>query len=140
MKPQLFSILIFFCGLTVIFATETQGQNNLQPVGLQVEYQTEPLGISTKTPRFSWKLSDPNFTQGQKQTAYQIFVASNKTLLSEDNADVWNSGKVESDQSVLVPYGRTNNLKSSCEYYWKVQVFDKDGKPTAWSEPARFVT
>ncbi|MDR1268235.1 MAG: family 78 glycoside hydrolase catalytic domain, partial [Planctomycetaceae bacterium] len=140
MKPQLFSILIFFCGLTVIFATETQGQNNLQPVGLQVEYQTEPLGIGTKTPRFSWKLSDPNFTQGQKQTAYQIFVASNKTLLSENNADIWNSGKVESDQSVLIPYSGTNNLKSGCEYYWKVQVFDKDGKPTTWSEPARFVT
>ncbi|MDR1492470.1 MAG: glycoside hydrolase family 78 protein, partial [Planctomycetaceae bacterium] len=106
----------------------------------QVEYQTEPLGIETKTPRFSWKLSDPNFTKGQKQTAYQIFVASNKMLLSENNADIWNSGKVESDQSLLIPYNGKNELKSSCEYYWKVLVFDKDGKSTTWSEPARFVT
>jgi alpha-L-rhamnosidase len=115
-------------------------QKYLQPAGLQVEYQTEPLGIGTNTPRFSWKLSDPNFTQGQKQTAYKILVASGKTLLSEGKADVWKSGKVESAQSVLVPYGGPNNLKSSREYYWKAQVFDKDGKPSAWSEPARFAT
>jgi alpha-L-rhamnosidase len=140
MTKLIFSFLIFFCALTFVFETKTQGQNNLQPVGLQVEYQTEPLGIGTKTPRFSWRLSDPNFTQNQKQTAYQILVATNKILLSKNNADVWNSGKVESDQSLLIPYSGKSELKSSREYYWKVHVFDQNGMPTAWSEPARFVT
>ncbi|MDR1053931.1 MAG: alpha-L-rhamnosidase N-terminal domain-containing protein, partial [Planctomycetaceae bacterium] len=144
MTKHIFSSLILLCGLTVIFAMESRGQDSttpeLRPVSLQVDYQTEPIGIGTKTPRFSWKLSDPNFTQGQKQTAYQIQIASSKKLLSANNADVWDSGKVESDQSVLVPYGGKNVLQSSREYFWRVQVFDKDGKPTAWSEPARFVT
>ncbi|MDR0610093.1 MAG: glycoside hydrolase family 78 protein [Planctomycetaceae bacterium] len=140
MRKLDFLFLTVVCILTVILVSESQGQTSLQPVGLQVEYQTEPIGIGTKTPCFSWKLSDSNFTQGQKQTAYQIFVASNKKLLAENNADIWNSGKVESDQSLLISYSGKKELQSSREYYWKVQVFDKDGKPSAWSEPVRFVT
>ncbi|MDR1479634.1 MAG: hypothetical protein LBJ00_11910, partial [Planctomycetaceae bacterium] len=69
MTKYVFSSLIFLCGLVAVFATELRGQDGLQPVGLQVEYQTEPIGIGTQTPRFSWKISDPNFTRGQKQTA-----------------------------------------------------------------------
>jgi len=121
------------------FGTAANAENGLLPVNLQAEYQTEPLGIGTKTPRLSWKFVDPNFTQGQKQTAYQILIASSETLLSEENADVWNSGKIESEQSLLVPYSGKNELQTSREYFWKVQIFDKDGK-SSWSKPARFVT
>jgi len=36
---------------------------------LRCEYLTDPLGIDTPHPRFSWKLLDPGKTHGQKQTA-----------------------------------------------------------------------
>jgi hypothetical protein len=31
-------------------------------------------------------------------------------------------------------------LQSGREYFWKVMVYDKDGKPSKWSKPAHFVT
>ncbi|MDR0869936.1 MAG: family 78 glycoside hydrolase catalytic domain, partial [Planctomycetaceae bacterium] len=105
---------------------------------MKCEYRTVPVGIDTATPYFGWKISDPLFVQGQKQTAYHLLVASNKELLVPNQADVWDSGKVSSSNSVLVPFAG-KELLSNQTYYWKVQVFDKDGKPSAWSEPTSFV-
>lgn len=72
--------------------------------GLQCEYLSDPLGIDVKTPRFSWKLSDSEQTRGQKQTGYQILVASSPSILAQDHGDVWDSGQVESSQSALIPF------------------------------------
>jgi alpha-L-rhamnosidase len=66
-------------------------------------------------------------------------VASSIAKLTETEADVWNSGKINSSESVLVPFGG-KKLHSSSAYFWKVQVYDKDGNPSEWSKPARFVT
>lgn len=52
------------------------------------------------------------------------------------NADVWDSGIVKSEQSHLVSCGF--KLQSGQDYYWKIQVWDKDGKPSSWSKTARF--
>jgi alpha-L-rhamnosidase len=111
----------------------------LKPVRLQCEYRSEPLGIDVETPRFSWQMLDENCTRGQKQTAFHILAASSPELLTESRADVWNSGRISSPQSLSVPFAG-KKLTSSHAYFWKVQVFDKDGKPSAWSDPARFVT
>ncbi|MDR1130383.1 MAG: hypothetical protein LBK96_05335, partial [Prevotellaceae bacterium] len=62
--------------------------------------------------------------RGQRQTAYHLLVASSLKKLTETGADVWNSGKVNSPQSVLVPF-EGNELQSSREYFWKVMVYDK---------------
>ncbi|MDR2764662.1 MAG: hypothetical protein LBB90_06485 [Tannerella sp.] len=109
------------------------------PVDLQCEHRTNPLGIDTEKPRFGWKLFDPAATRGQKQTAYQVLVASDSSRLAQGEGDVWDSGKVMSAQSVLVPFGG-RELASGHNYFWKVRVFDKDGNPSEWSEPAGFVT
>jgi alpha-L-rhamnosidase len=90
-------------------------------------------------PRFGWQLLDPKHVRGQAQTAYHILVASNPKKLMEAEADVWNSGKINSSQSVLIPFGG-KKLHSSSAYFWKVKVYDKDGNPSEWSKPARFVT
>jgi alpha-L-rhamnosidase len=66
-------------------------------------------------------------------------VASSIDKLTETEADVWNSGKINSPESVLTPFGG-KQLRSSSAYFWKVQVYDKDGNPSEWSEPTRFVT
>ena len=90
---------------------------------LRVENLEKPLGIDTDKPRFSWIiLSDK---QDVKQIAYQIIVTTNK-------GEVWNSGRVESDQQLWVPYGG-EKLKSATQCSWKVKVWTTAGE-TAWSE------
>jgi alpha-L-rhamnosidase len=95
--------------------------------------------MDVSAPRFGWQLSDPKHVRGQSQTAYTILVASSLQNLTETDADVWNSGKVNASQSLLVPFGG-KKLHSSSAYCWKVRVYDKDGNPSEWSKPARFIT
>lgn len=104
---------------------------------LTVDYVENPVGIDNSTPLFGWNISDPD-TRGQKQTAYRIGVSTSEKKLENDEFDVWDSGKTESDVSVAVPYGGTT-LTPSTRYFWKVTVFDKDNAPHV-SETACFET
>ena len=89
---------------------------------LRVENLEKPLGINTAEPRFSWIiLSDK---QDVRQTAYQIIV-------STDQGEVWNSGKVESDQQLWVHY-KGKPLKSAMQCTWKVKVWTTVGE-SEWS-------
>lgn len=125
-------LLLAACNISLRDTSQTLFVNELQ-----IEYLTDPLGIDTETPRFSWRLSDKNDTRGQKQTAYQVLVASEKSLLNDDQADIWNSSKVSGNQSALVPYGG-KKLISGQQYFWKVRVWDKNIKPSPWSSVAHF--
>ncbi|MFH1717237.1 MAG: family 78 glycoside hydrolase catalytic domain, partial [Planctomycetota bacterium] len=102
---------------------------------LRCEYRVNPQGIDVTEPRLSWICNLPN--RGQMQSAYQILVAGNEEELSQNKGSLWNSGKVKSDQSNQVVY-RGKPLQSRMRCYWKVRVWDKDGKETAWSEPAEW--
>jgi alpha-L-rhamnosidase len=108
---------------------------------LRCEYRENPIGIDSGKPRLSWKLETGNLKldRGIKQTAYQILVASSEALLKKDQGDLWDSGKVVSDQSVAVRYAGAW-LASETRYWWKVRVYDQDAKGSAWSAPARFLT
>ena len=110
-------------------------QKFLQVGQLKCEALINPLGIDNTTPHFSWILTSPNL--GEEQTAYQLLVASSEVLLSEDKADLWNTGKVKSDQSIWVHY-QGKPLVSKSMAYWKVRVWDSKGNVTDWSEPAFF--
>jgi alpha-L-rhamnosidase len=96
-----------------------------RPVGLKCDSLVAPLGIDTANPLLSWRLQDKD--RGAKQTAYEILVSS-KPAASSAKADVWDSGRVESEQSVDVPYAGTQ-LQAQKRYYWRVKAWDKDGKP-----------
>jgi alpha-L-rhamnosidase len=102
---------------------------------LRCEYLTNPRGIDVTKPRLSWVLEDigqkPEI-RGQRQTAYQLLVASTSELLANDRGDLWDSGKVEEDQSIQVEY-KGKPLDSRLRCFWKVRVWDKDGNPSAWS-------
>jgi alpha-L-rhamnosidase len=67
-----------------------------------VEYTETPLAVGTKSPRFSWEV--PLAGRGRKQSAYQLLVATTEALLEAGQADLWDSGKVISAQSVNVAY------------------------------------
>ena len=105
---------------------------------LRCEYLEGPLGIDTPQPRLSWILgADKRGGRGQGQSAYQIMVARNRNELDAGQGDLWDSGKVTSDQSVQVRYAG-KPLVSEEECFWKVRVWDEQGKPSAWSRPARW--
>lgn len=102
---------------------------------LSCEYLTNPLGIDVSQPRLSWQLqSDQPDTM---QAAYHLLVASTRALLDADTGDLWDSGRVESDASVLVAYGGAA-LLSRQEVFWKVRVWDNYGRESGWSTPARW--
>src|SRR5208337_2418344 len=129
-----FPLAILIVAISCLSALAAEGV--LQPLDLRCEYRTNPLGIDTLKPRLRWALAalDPN-ARGQRQTAYQILVASSEERLSRDQGDLWDTGRVESDKSIQVPY-EGKLLASGAPVWWKVRVWDNNGKPSAWSEPA----
>lgn len=70
--------------------------------GLRTEQMVDPMGLDTAVPRMSWRLESSQ--RNVMQTAYRILVASSPELLAQDKGDLWDSGKVESDASVWIPY------------------------------------
>ncbi|MGC4032060.1 MAG: family 78 glycoside hydrolase catalytic domain [Tepidisphaeraceae bacterium] len=103
---------------------------------LRCERRIHPIDLDTPTPTFSWTLADPA-THGQRQTAYRILVASTAEHLANDTADLWDSGRVESNDTLNVTYAGTR-LVSRQQAFWTVQAWDKDGVATPRSEPAAF--
>ncbi len=103
------------------------------PVRLRTEYLENPPGIDKPTPHLSWQ-SDGS-ERNWKQTAYQVLVASRSELLSPGRADVWDSGKIDSDESVGIAY-HGPALESRHRYFWKVRVWEASGQVSESAEPA----
>ena len=102
---------------------------------VRCEYQVNPLAIDTAEPRLSWILGSDK--RGQSQTAYQILVATSPDKLQQGQGDLWDSGKVRSDQSVQVVYAG-KPLSSQARAYWKVRVWDIRDAVSDWSAPAQW--
>lgn len=104
----------------------------LRVTGLKCEYAVNPLGVDVAAPRLSWQVaSDQN---GERQTAWQVLVASSREALAADRGDLWDSGKVAGDQTTLIPYAG-KALASSRQVFWKVRSWDRAGRPSDWSAP-----
>jgi alpha-L-rhamnosidase len=100
---------------------------------LRCEHLENPQGIDATQPRLSWMLHASE--HDVKQAAYQILVASDESKLKPGEADLWDSGKVSSDESILVPYaGKPPASRTEC--FWAVRVWDVDGKASDLSKPA----
>lgn len=122
-KALIVSVILHLVVLSVV------AQVNVQD--LRTEHLTNPIGIDVLQPRFSWQLES-----GQRnvvQTAYEIEVSG------PGKSVAWKSGKVMSDASVHVAYNGAA-LQNGTRYTWKVRVWDKSGKASAWSSPAFFQT
>lgn len=100
---------------------------------LTCEYRTNPLGIDAAKPRLGWQLAPA--LHAVHQTAYQILVAGDLSKLESDVGDLWNSGKVDSEESVDVVYNG-QPMRSSLRCYWKVRIWYSNNVRGEWSEPA----
>lgn len=114
-----------------VFAQQGPGA----PFDLRCEYLTNPMGIDVQQPRFSWVLVDSD--RGELQSAYQVLVASSPRLLAQQKGDLWDSGKVQSDNSIHVVYAG-KPLESGHVYYWEARFWDSQGRASAYSQPAHF--
>jgi alpha-L-rhamnosidase len=125
-------------GLALVAAGAVFFSSALSPAALAVgelrcEFLQNPAGIDTPQPRLSWVLNAA--APGQKQTAYQVLVAGSVRQLQPGQADLWDSGNIASDQSIHLRYaGKPLAARQQC--FWKVRVWDKDAKASAWSKPA----
>ena len=123
---------LFVC-LAVVAGSLISKGSDLNALRLRCEYLSNPIGIDVAAPRFSWTLKSDE--RGQKQTAYQVVVASTEERLATDEGDLWDSGKVALDRTLQVDYaGRALTSRQRC--CWKVRAWDKDGQPSPWSEVA----
>jgi hypothetical protein len=121
--------------LTLLLAacTALTGFASFQVADLRTELATNPLGIDVPAPRLGWKVASDE--RGQKQTAWRVLVASRPEELAADRGDLWDSGRVDSDQTTFVSYAG-KPLASSQQVFWKVRSWDREGNPSAWSAPA----
>lgn len=117
------SILISLLAL-LMMGCQVSGGSSLKVEETTVEMRKNPEGVAVSAPRFSWQLVTDK--QDVMQTAYQIEVADSDKGLQAGSGLVWNSGRVESGQSVLVKYAGAP-LESGQKYWWRVTVWTNTG-------------
>lgn len=106
---------------------------NVKASNLLAEGMETPLNVHNSEPRLSWHANVIT------QSAYQIQVASSQSNLLAGNADLWDSGKVVSRQSLNIPY-QGKKLESTDTAFWRVRVWSKEDTDTLqqWSDAARW--
>jgi alpha-L-rhamnosidase len=96
---------------------------------------TDPLGVSSARPAFSW--APVAARRNESQTAYRVRVATDPAWLAAGSPDLWDSGRVESAAVVGVKYeGRPLASRARC--WWSVELWDRDGRAAEPSAPAAF--
>jgi alpha-L-rhamnosidase len=120
-------------GGPAVAATAAPQAANFAPHGLRVDSLTAPLGIDDTTPSLSWQLPDSG--SASVQTAYEVRAASSPDRLGQP--DLWDSGKVTSQNSIHVPWAGAR-LDSREQVSWQVRTWGSDGRASDWSAPASF--
>jgi alpha-L-rhamnosidase len=120
------AVVLFLCLASAAFAGTTVAD-------LRCDYAVNPMGVDSANPRLFWKLESGE--RDQRQTAYEILGASSEKKLAHNDGDLWDSGKIDSDETVQISYA-SDALKSFQQILWKVRAWGKDGKVSAWSKPA----
>lgn len=116
----------------ICFLISCTQETPLRTTDLTCEYLINPPVVDVIQPRLSWVNVALKGDRGQKQTAFQIRVASSEENL--ERPDLWDSEMRISDQSIRVEYAG-KPLISRQECWWQVRVWDRDGKVSKWSEP-----
>ena len=128
---------LLFASLNLLLGLVTAFAGDLQPVELRTEYLSGPVGLDTPAPRLSWQVKSAQ--RGSRQLAYRLRVATSAAKLAAGEADLWDSGKVASNETVNIPYAGAP-LRSSQKAFWSVEVWDADStlagrrsEPASWT-------
>ncbi|MBM3289690.1 MAG: alfa-L-rhamnosidase, partial [Candidatus Hydrogenedentes bacterium] len=132
-RPALFMVIFLLAG----FAPTALCEASLRPTSLRCEYLVGPLAVDAARPRLSWVLDSDR--RGAAQSAYRILVASTKRLLDREQGDLWDSGKVASNQTAHIEYAGAPPAPGA-ECWWKVRVWDAAGAASPWSDRATWRT
>ena len=108
--------------------------SNPPPAHLRAEYLPDPLGLPTIRPWLQWESRDRRV--GARVSAYRVLVASRPAGLQGDQGDLWDSGRAEGAHW-QARYAGTP-LESGQRAFWKVRLWDQDGRASPWSTPATF--
>ncbi len=119
--------------LAVVLTAPQSRRSDLIVDDLRCEYATDPMGIDVAAPRLFWKVASD--VGGARQTAYQILVATSRDLLARDEGDLWDSGRIASDETTHIAYAG-KRLVSTQRVTWKVRAWDGADRASAWSAPA----
>lgn len=128
------AIIILISTSLIMGSCRSTAKESLFVDNLCCEMLTNPEGIDVQTPKLSWKILSEQ--REIKQIAYHLLVASSREKLDNNEGDLWNSGKVTSEQSIHVPYNGVR-LTSGTRCYWKVKVWSRNGE-SDWSESAQW--
>lgn len=124
--------LLLILSLLVACSTEKNG-----PTGLMVEFIREPEQtlILDSNPEFSWVIP----IESEFQTAFQIQIATTKSKLQKNEADIWDSSKIANNNSIETPYPG-DQLSDNEIYYWRVRIWDQKNNSTPFSKIQSFRT
>jgi len=101
------------------------------------ENKQNPLGVSLQELHFTWEITSTE--NNQYQTASELVIASSEEKLQKGIFDVYNPGMVKGPESVWVKC-KGKPLSPAQTYFWKVRIWDKNNKASAWSTPQYFTT
>jgi len=107
----------------------------LTPYDLETEARRNPIGVDVAQPRLGWKLRSAE--RGEKQAAYQILVSTKRDNLIPGRAELWNSGRTDSEETAWIRYGGAA-LQPFRRCWWRVRVWDAAGSVSDWSQPAEW--
>ncbi|MDR1419291.1 MAG: glycoside hydrolase family 78 protein [Treponema sp.] len=109
--------------------------DHLKPTGLRTEYAENPIGVQSARPLLAWRTDCDR--PGGKQTAWQVVAAAAKEELEGGEYTRWNSGKVAGSRFCGIPYNGSP-LSSAERVWWKVRIWDEEGKPGGFSDAVFF--
>jgi len=131
---------LFSCALLSIIVTAraslaAQPITTLEVASLYCDHAVNPIAVDHRNPTLSWMLSSNQ--RGTRQSAYRILVSRNQESLRRGIGDLWDSGKVKSDNSTDVVYGGPAPASGE-QCYWQVRVWDELDRSSPWSEPGQW--
>lgn len=105
-----------------------------------IDNAIEPINYTTiqsTHPAFSWIV--PGEKKNTLQTTYHIIVSASYEDAKQAKGSVWDSGQIESKQSVAVLYDG-EALQPSKTYFWRVKTYTNTEGESDWSEIKAFRT
>lgn len=124
---------LFCLGILCLFGLLLSGATHadapMTVTNLSCEYRTDPVTVDIRAPRLSWELRADG--RSRRQRACQIQAATSRRLLTS-KPDLWDTGRVDTDQSTLVPYAGAP-LASRMTVFWRVRVWDEANRRSPWS-------